>query len=88
MRKQPAPEYLVPMAQTATEEAVDWELTSLVARDPHGAHVTYAAVQPGGDASAGGLYATGHTDGGNRNEEEHNHAGALDLPLQMQVGPY
>ncbi len=74
------------MAQTATEEAVDWELTSLVARDPHGAHVTYAAVQPGGDVSAGGLYATGHTDSGNRNEEEHNHAGALDLSLQMQVG--
>ena len=88
MRKQPAPEFLVPVAQTATEEALDWELTSLVARDPRGAHVSYAAVQPGSDVSAGGLYATGRTDGqsGNRNEEEHNHAGALDLSLQMQVG--
>ena len=86
VRKQPAPEFLVPVAQTATEEAVDWELTSLAARDPHRAHVSYAAVQPASDISAGGLYATGRPDGGNRNEEEHNHAGALDLSLQMQVG--
>ena len=88
MRRQPAPEFLVPVAQTATEEALDWELTSLAARDPHGAHVSYAAVQPGSDVSAGGLYATGRSDGqsGTRNEEEHNHAGALDLSLQMQVG--
>ena len=88
MRRQPAPEFLVPVAQTATEEALDWELTSLAAQDPHGAHVSYAAVQPGSDVSAGGLYATGRSDGqsGTRNEEEHNHAGALDLSLQMQVG--